>query len=200
MLVFGLDPAAWRLYCIRNLDPAFIKFRDKIFSRDSYSCKYCGFQAFEGMCVINKDYNYKNNIGNNLITACPFCAQCHFLYIAGADKVFSGGTIIYAPEIAQQEINAICHVLFCSIFNASDQSEFSQTLYNNLRLRSQIIEEKLGKGMSDPRFFAQMLIDTPLKQKNSVVKEIFLYTRLLPSKNNFATQVLSWSKSSLDEF
>ena len=199
MLKLGLDPGAWRLYSIRDKDSSFASFKKKIIARDNSTCQYCDFQAFEDMCVVNRDYNYKNNKGENLITACPFCAQCHFLIMAGSYD-FAGGTIIYLPEISQETINSLCHVIFCSILNSSDQADFFQQIYNDLRLRSNIVEEKLGKGLSDPKFFAQMLIDTPLKNKNTIVSEILVNVRLLPSKNGFAKQVLKWSKQSLESF
>jgi intracellular multiplication protein IcmJ len=197
MLKLGLDPGAWRLYSIRDHDPAFAKFKVNIFERDNHTCQYCDFQAFHDMCVVNIDYNYKNNKGSNLITACPFCAQCHFIMMSGSEN-FAGGTMIFLPEISQETLNSICHVIFCSVLNGSDQAEFFQSIYNDLRLRSNIIEEQLGKGLSDPKFFAQMLIDTPLENKNKIVSEILLRVRLLPSKNGFAKQVLRWSKQSLE--
>lgn len=199
MLRFGLNPSAWRLYSIRNHDSKFETLKSKILARDKHTCRYCNFNCFIDMCVVNKDYNYKNNVGDNLVTACVFCAQCHFLPMIGSDN-FKGGDIIYAPEFSQEELNSLCHVIFCAILNGSDQAEFMQTLYNNLRLRSNIIEEKLGKGLSEPRFFAQMIIDTPLENKDKITANILSSARLLPSRNNFAEHVINWSAKSLEDF
>jgi len=199
-LKFGLNPDFWRLYTIRSRDTRFTEFKNQIFIRDSYTCRYCDFNSKEHMCVINLDYNYRNNNGNNLATACPLCAQCHFICVAGDSKEFCGGTIIYAPELSQVEINSLCHVVFCSVVNDTEYSNLSQNIYNNLRLRSNSVEKNLGKGMSNPKFFAQMLIDTPLSNKSYKTRNILENIRLLPSRSGFSKQIIDWSKSSLEDF
>ena len=183
----------------RQDDERFQSFKIRIFERDLYTCQYCGFQAFDHMCVVNKDQNYKNNQGSNLITACPFCAQCHFVCMVGESE-FGGGTMIYAPEMSQEDINGLCHVIFCAVANGSEQANLAQSIYNNLRLRSNVLEKQLGKGMSDPNFFSQMLIETPLENKVSITSNILQSTRLLPSRNGFSSQIMNWSKQSLEDF
>ena len=198
-LRFGLDPNNWRLYQLRDLDQRFKALKARILERDKHTCLYCGFQAFKYFCVLNYDQNYKNNQGKNLVTACPFCAQCHFLPMIGSGS-FKGGTMIYLPEISQEELNGLCHVIFCAIANATEQSALAQTIYNNIRLRSQEVEQHFGKGLSDPKMCAQMLIDTPLQNRTQVTQFIFKSLRLLPSRNEFSEQIMTWSRLALDDF
>lgn len=196
-LNFGLDPNDWRLYQLRESDQRFHSFKLKIFERDHYTCSYCGFKSKEDFCVLNADQNYKNNKGSNLVTACPLCAQCHFLPMIGMG-LFKGGTFIYLPEMKQEELNALCHVIFCSIANGTEQSTLAQNIYNNLRLRSQEVEEHFGKGLSDPKMCAKMLVDTPLNNQKAIAEFMFKSLRLLPSCNDFSDQVMNWSKQALE--
>ena len=66
------------------------------------------------MEVINKDENYKNNTLDNMVTACPLCAQYSFLEHVGQGE-FGGGTLIYLPEVSAESLNGLCHVLFCAM-------------------------------------------------------------------------------------
>ena len=195
-LNLGLDPNNWRLYAIRDEDKAFKSLQDRIFKRDGYQCAYCGFRAVEHLCVVNADQNYKNNKGTNLLTACPFCAQCHFVSMIGSGD-FKGGTMIYLPEVTQVELNALAHVLFCAIVNATDYSALAQNIYNNLRLRSRDVEQNFGKGLSDPKMFAQMLIDAPVPNIDTLSQKLCRVVRILPSRNDFSNYVLKWSQSAL---
>jgi intracellular multiplication protein IcmJ len=192
-------PGSWRLFATRKADPAFQKFSERVFVRDNYTCQYCGFQAQQFQEVVNFDRNFYNNKLSNMVTACCFCAQCFFLEAVGRSD-YGGGRLIYLPEIAQSDLNGLCHVLFCAIANASDYRTDAQNIYRNLKFRSQPVEQELGEGMSNPRILGQILIESQVRVDERVNQEIFTNLRLLPSRTKFSVQIETWGEAALDEF
>lgn len=191
-------PGAWRLFAARKKDSSFKKFSEKVLKRDQYTCQFCGFQARQFQEIINKDHNYLNNKMSNMLTACCFCTQCFFLEAVGQSE-YGGGTLIFLPEISQNELNGLCHVLFCAIANATSYRADAQNIYRNLKLRSQLVENKLGEGMSNPLNLGQMLIDAPLNKREQLQSNLLENLRLLPSRTRFNIQIEAWAAAALEE-
>lgn len=191
----------WRLFMTRKADPAFKAFAQRVYQRDQYTCQYCGFQAEQLQEVINIDGNYRNNSLGNLVTACGFCVQCFFLEAVGKSD-FGGGTLIYLPEISQMELNALCHVLFTAIAsgNSSDEVNAKNT-YRSLRLRSQVVEQELGEGLSNPSLYGHLLIDAQvnLQHKQSINQELSKMLRLLPDIARFTVHLETWLLDALKQ-
>jgi len=197
-LTLMAQPQSWRVFSTRKADPAFQKFQEQVFQRDQYSCQYCGFQAHDFQQVINRDHNYHHNQLSNMITACAFCAQC--LFIESIDfNDYGGGRIIYLPELSQAELNGICQVAFCAIANATSYRTNAQTIYRDLKLRSQVVDQILGEGMSNPARLGQMLIDAPFEEREKVQHAVLKNLRLLPSKTKFETQIQTWAATAMEE-
>ena len=188
---------AWRLYSARHADPGFRAYEKKIFERDQYTCRFCGFQARVFQEVINLDGNYRNNKVDNMATACCFCAQCFFVESVGVGG-YGGGSLIYLPELTQPELNSLCHVLFCAITNDTGYKNTAQSIYRSLKFRTQPIEEKFGEGTSDPAIFGRLLIDTGYAAPDKA-EPIFRDMRLLPSRAKFRRQIESWAAGALEE-
>lgn len=198
-LQLSLKPGIWRFFSARKTDPKFQEFSQMVLKRDNYTCRFCGFQASRYQEVINLDQNYQNNKLSNLVTACCFCAQCFFLETIGKDES-SGGVLIYLPELSQGELNGFCHVLFCAMANATNYREDAQTIYRNLKLRSQIVDKQLGEGMSNPILLSQVLIDTPNQDRSSrIIDEILSSLRVLPSQSRFSKQIEDWANAAIKE-
>lgn len=191
-------PGNWRLFSSRRADPAFLKFSERVFLRDNYICQFCGFQARQYQEVVNLDRNFHNNKLSNMVTACCFCTQCYFLEAVGRSD-YGGGRLIYLPEIAQADLNGLCHVLFCAISNASSYRSDAQNIYRNLKFRSQMVEQELGEGMSNPRLFGQVLIETSVNAIDKVEHQILTKIRLLPSRTKFSQQIETWAEAALEE-
>lgn len=196
-LSLNANVEGWRVFTTRKADPAFQAFSKKVFRRDNYTCQYCGFQAREYQEVVNLDQNYLNNKLSNLVTACCFCTQCFFLESIGVSG-YGGGTIIYLPEITQNNLNGFCHVLFCAIANDTDYKSTAQNIYRSFKLRSQAVEEQLGEGTSNPAVLGQLLVESKAKQEvnmDLIVKDL----RLLPSRASFRVQIERWAATALRE-
>ena len=197
-LSLHLGVQGWSKFIRRKYDADFRSFALKVHRRDQYRCQYCGFQSGVHMEVINlnNDYDGEEVSMANLITACPFCTQC--LFIAMVGKIdYGGGKLIYLPHLSQNRLNALCHVMYASIHQDSDYKSESQNIINLLRLRSNYVEDHVGKGLSEPALMAQMLIDTPIKNKEQVEASILKDLRLLPSRKGFTFQIEQWLKTSM---
>jgi intracellular multiplication protein IcmJ len=198
-LQLSATPSAWRIFMGRKTAPAFRSLVQQVLERDHHTCQYCGFQAEEYQEIVNQDGNFRNNKLSNLVTACCFCAQCFFLETIGKND-YGGGTVIFLPEIAQINLNGLCHVLFCAMTNATNYRAEAESIYRSLKLRSQAVEERLGEGMSDPAILGQALIDSqmPNRQQSNPVA-LLQSLRLLPSYNLFQKQIETWAKAALNE-
>ena len=187
---------AWRLYSARQADPRFKAFEKKVFERDHYTCRFCGFQARSLQEVVNLDGNYTHNKLANLATSCCFCAQCFFIESVGVGG-YGGGTLIYLPELSQVELNSLCHVLFCAITNDTGYKSTAQSIYRSFKFRSQPVEEKFGEGTSDPSIFGRLLIDSDTDTEKC--DQLFQDIRLLPSRAKFRRQIERWAAGALNE-
>lgn len=187
----------WRIFVRRKQDKAFQPIQHRVLDRDAYTCQYCGFQAREFQEIVNVDGNYNNNKIGNMITACCFCAQCLFLQAVGLDEM-GGGQLVYLPEMGQADLNSFCHVLFCAMGNSTGYNESAQMIYRSLKFRSQIIENKLGTGMSNPSVVGQIMIEYQARNPDKKI-ELLKDMRLLPSNTKFKIQLEAWAKAALKE-
>ncbi len=193
-----INPEGWRLFAARKDDPKFQKFAEKIWERDNYTCQFCGFQAHEFQEVINLDGNYKRATMDNAVTSCCLCSQCFFLDSVGKSD-YGGGYLIHLPQMSQVELNGLCHVLFCAMVNATEYRERAQSIYRDLKLRSQAVEKKLGKGMNNPANLARVIIEARNNEKNSDPSKLLEQMRLLPSVTKFSVQIETWTRSAREE-
>lgn len=187
----------WRLYMTRKADSAFLSFQEKVFQRDQFSCQFCGFCSEDAMEVVNLDHNYLNNKISNCATSCPLCAQCCFIDAIGKSD-FGGGVLIYMPELSQGELNALCHMLFFNIVTGSALVSRSKDIYRGLKMRTQPLEKIIGKGLSNPSVYGQVLIDSNREDADELHQIIVDKVRLLPNFKRFSPHVLSWSQKGID--
>lgn len=189
----------WRLFMLRKADSAFLAFQEKVHIRDHYTCQYCGFQAKQHLETINVNGNYLDNKKSNLATACGLCAQCFFLEAVGRSD-FGGGVLIYLPEMRQNELNALCHIIFLSVACRFKEAVAAKNIYRSLKLRSQLIEEKIGEGLSNPAQFGQMLIEMSENNEAPLNQAVMNTFRLLPNMTRFSIEIAHWAKAGLEVF
>lgn len=188
----------WRLFLLRRSDKKFQTIQEKIFARDQFRCRYCGFTSQKFLDVVNHDGNYQQNNMNNLVTACSFCSQCHFIESIGQSD-FGGGVLVYLPELTQNELNASCHVIFASLAMKTSLATNLGNLYRAMKLTSQSVEKELGDGMSQPATVGRVLIDTPKKESEKIEKILKEKIRLLPNLQRFDRAIWTWAVEALAE-
>lgn len=196
-LELAVNLNGWRLFVRRKSDKKFEPVAQRVFERDAYACRFCGFQAKEFQEVVNADGNYLNNKGSNMLTACCFCSQCLFIQSVGFDEM-GGGQLIFLPEMSQADLNSFCHVLFCAMGNSTGYQDTATSIYRSLKFRSQLVENKFGAGMSNPATMGQAIIEYQGKEQD---KELTLLKdlRLLPSNVKFRVQLDAWAAAALKE-
>jgi intracellular multiplication protein IcmJ len=182
------------LFMARRHHPKFRAIAKKVWQRDAFKCYFCGFQALDYQEVINLNQNYRDNHALNLATACVFCTQCFFLESVG-EHGYGGGSLIYLPEISQPALNAFCHVLFCAMVNHSQYGDSAQSIYQLLKMRTNVIEKEFGEGMSDPVNFSQVLLDYKTRQNDQKSAELLKQLRLLPARGSFSKQIEYWARA-----
>lgn len=182
----------WRLFLVRRDDPKFSKFAEKIFQRDNYTCQYCGFASPKFQEIVNVDCNYASNKTSNLVTACQFCAQCHFIQAIGQHG-FGGGILIICPQLSQIQLNALAHATFCDLANSPARYSHAKNIYRELKLMAKPLEEKLGEGMSAPAFYGQLLIENASDKMIALHKSMTESVRLLPRLERFTHLIQDYS-------
>lgn len=196
-LQLAVNLAGWRIFVRRKQDKAFLPVRDRVLSRDAYTCQFCAFQAQEYQEVVNLDGNYTHNTLSNMVTACCFCSQCLFLQSVGVEEM-GGGQLIYMPEMSQADLNSFCHVLFCAMDSNTGYQDSSQSIYRSLKFRSQLIENQFGTGMSNPNIMGQVIIESETltsEKRTDLLKDL----RLLPSHAKFRVQLEAWAAAAMKE-
>mgnify|MGYP000959815486 CR=1 FL=1 len=196
-LQLAANLSGWRVFVRRREDQPFLPVAEQVYRRDNYTCQYCGFQAREYQEIVNLDGNYSNNKLSNLVTACCFCSQCHFIQSIGVDEM-GGGQLIYLSEMSQADLNSFCHVLFCAMGNGTGYQDTAQTIYRSFKFRSQQVETRFGSGTSNPAVFGQLVLEYEANhpgQHSNLLKDI----RLLPSYTKFKVLLDAWAAAALEE-
>jgi len=195
-------------------DKEFARVRASILDACGGVCEFCTLTSGKYQEVHHGDDNHRNNKAENLFGSCPLCHQVFHLGLAG---MRDGGTVIYAPEFTQAEINQIALLiwtidatkdavsnempLFKRIHAAA--SKLSGELENRrgtvlLRLNKYLKENKLiPEGMKpalshfSPSLFANILmsLDDETYDKRA---DLLGGLRLLPRKTRFANRVVHW--------
>jgi intracellular multiplication protein IcmJ len=182
----------WRLYMTRKADPQFIAYKQKVLVRDKHTCRFCNFRSTQLMEVVNINHNYTDNKITNLATACPFCAQCAFIENIG-QSYYDGGVIIYLPEMSQNDLNALCHILFSLMASGSKSEPHIKSVYRALRMKAKVVEKMLGEGMSQPSRLGQLLVDSDCDVTKQFKASGWQHFRVLPLFTRFVYQVEQWA-------
>ena len=155
------------------------------------TCQYCGWVDPEFNEVSHLDEDHLNHREENLVLACPLCHQClHLGQVATAE----GGTMIWAPELSQVELNHLARVYWMA---ETDQTHplliSARALANKLDHQAHILEAHYVPGASDPGFWAEVLMKmTPeqYKQRSELMKNI----RVWPALTRFKKMVQPWAQ------
>ncbi|HEY6436404.1 MAG TPA: type IVB secretion system protein IcmJDotN [Ignavibacteriaceae bacterium] len=124
------------------------KIRQDILDRDHHTCGYCGFPATKFQEVHHIDNDHDNNSEENLVTICSLCHACHHIGLAGALK---RGTLVYLPEITQQDLHWMIRWISLSVYS-DDMGGYLDTprrMFSEFLIhRKKMCEARMGT--SDP--------------------------------------------------
>jgi intracellular multiplication protein IcmJ len=167
----------------------FAAFADKLIASRKYKCDCCGLKSERFMRLVSRNGIYSQLKPEQFLVCCPFCF-CTLRLEQGKGK----GNIAYMPELTQQQINMICHVIW--FFSgvkvlSSTQFHYANGLYESLLTRVELVETVLGEKSSLPENFAFGLKAMPDDDYSKRAKA-FGGLRFLPNKNGFFSEFEYW--------
>ena len=187
----------WQRFKARRRNKRYLAFQKKIYLRDKFTCRYCGFQSKKYIYTVNHDQNYSNNKAKNIMTSCSLCMQNFFLESIGQDP-HTGGDIIFLPEVSQADVNHFCRVLFSSMLRDAPYRGKLHTTYLSFKDRTKIVDEIFGPDSHTPSIFGQALIDSKISAEQSQ-NSILQHLRFLPDRKVLTEQILYWKKTVFDQ-
>lgn len=207
-LLLSADIAAWGVVSqehgslLEATSPEILDIYRKVMQRDGGSCYYCGFTCDKYQEVHHIDHNHNNNDMSNLVTVCPLCHQSHHLSLA---DLHNGASLIWCPELTQQEINDFCRIAFIlnQINESSGKTEghyisrmgFS-SIYIKLLERGIQSMETFFEGGSNCGTFGQILLDIKNREPELYMqREKWLGNiKMLHKPMRFHIQTAYWRK------
>ncbi len=174
---------------------AFIAAAQEACRRDMGTCQCCGFQAKRHMYAIHYNMSEPHLDPDSLMTICPFCAQVKLFPICEA---LGGGTVIMLPEIPQNTLNVLTHILLCSIINQTTEAATASEHYHQiLYYGGNYLDTLLFEQASD----APLFVEYALTQRRRFERdpEILKSLRIIPDINRFMPILEDWSQDSLTE-
>jgi intracellular multiplication protein IcmJ len=130
------------------------ELRQKLFERDSFTCRCCGFKSAK-----YQDIHHINGARNdlrpeNLATICIFCQQCFSL-----DKVAAmrSGVLVWLPEIPQTTLHHITRAIYVARISQGPVADAARRSLEILLSRREDARARLGT--DDPYILATVLRD-----------------------------------------
>lgn len=175
-LVLGAKRATWRGEdeASAQADERFRAVKPKVFKRDNFKCKFCGFQSRKWQEIHHIDSDHHNHDPRNLATICNFC---HMTFHIGRAGLAGEAELIWMPELSQPQLNHLARNCFVAMRTKGHTNEAGETVFSGLRIRAEEARRRLGT--SDPADLGEALlaIDEESYDKRD---EILDGVRLLP--------------------
>jgi intracellular multiplication protein IcmJ len=117
------------------------QIKTKVFERDDYTCRFCGFQSNKYQEVRHLNNNYADFTLENLATACIFCHQCFTLERVSQ---MQSGFLIWLPEIPQANLHHICRAMYVARRTQGPLADAARSAIGALTARREQAEKRLG--------------------------------------------------------
>lgn len=133
---------------------ALTELKQKVFQRDNFTCKCCGFVSQKYQEVHHLNNNPADNRESNLATVCIFCHQCFNL-----EKVseMRSGVLIWLPEISQARLNHLARAIYVARISQGAMAEAARKTLDTLMTRRDEAKKRLST--DDPYILAEVLRD-----------------------------------------
>lgn len=128
--------------------------RQKVFQRDSNTCRYCGFtsEKYQDVHFINN--NPKDRHVDNMATACIFCHQCFNLKKVSDMK---SGVLIWLPEMTQPDLHHVARAIYVARISQGSMADTAKKALDTIRERREHAKERLGT--DDPFILSTVMED-----------------------------------------
>ena len=128
--------------------------KNKVLTRDDYTCRYCGFQSRKYQEVNFIGQKSEDTRPEHYATACPFCYQC--FHVEKIDRMQSGA-MIWLPEIGQAALHHICRAIYVARISRGPMADAARDAMEALLQRK---AESAGRlGTDSPKLLSSVLQD-----------------------------------------
>ena len=150
-------------------------FRVRVFERDNYTCKCCGFRAeeFQEILFLNGDRGDLRM--ENAATTCIFCNQCFDLNKVGK---MQSGVLIWLPEITQAVLHHIIRAVYVARVDQGPAAKAARQALDTLMARRE--QARLRVGTDNPKILGAVLEDFLSEKTYMRRDEMLKGIRLLP--------------------
>lgn len=128
--------------------------KQKIFERDDYTCRCCGFQSKKYQEILHLNKDTQDFRENNLATTCIFCHQC-FNFENVSDM--RSGVLIWMPEIEQEELHHIARAIYVARISQGPVAEAARKALDVIMSRREEVKTRIST--DDPYILATVLRD-----------------------------------------
>ncbi len=128
--------------------------RAKVFERDDFTCKCCGFKSkkYQEVLFLNGDTTDKS--GKNLATVCIFCHQCFHL---DQVSIMRSGVLLWLPEIKQARLHHIARAIYVARISQGPAADAARKSLDALMERREEVKRRIG--IDDPYILSMVLRD-----------------------------------------
>ena len=117
------------------------ELKQKVFERDGFTCKCCGFVSKKYQEVLHIDGDESNSDDANLATVCIFCHQCFNLDKVGTMK---SGVLLWLPEIEQADLHHMARAIYVARISQGPIAEAARKALDALMKRREPIRQRIG--------------------------------------------------------
>ncbi|MCD8497297.1 MAG: HNH endonuclease [Alphaproteobacteria bacterium] len=140
-----------------KIDP---ELKNKIFERDNYTCRACGFHSKKYQEIHHVNSNLDDYRPGNLATTCIFCHQCYNL---DRVPVMRSGVMVWLPEISQARLHHIARAIYVARISQGDMAEAARKSLDILMGRREEVKKRLG---TDDPYTLSMILRDYLSEKH----------------------------------
>lgn len=115
--------------------------KQKIFERDQYTCKCCGFVSKKYQEVLHINGDVYDNAESNLATVCIFCHQCFNLDQVGNMK---SGVLLWLPEVEQADLHHMARAIYVARISQGPIAEAARKALDALMKRRDPVRKRIG--------------------------------------------------------
>jgi intracellular multiplication protein IcmJ len=135
----------------KKIPPA---LKQKIFERDGYGCRCCGFKSKKYQEVLFRNHDHTDHSEGNLATVCIFCHQCFNM-----DEVnnMRSGVLLWLPEIEQRQLHHIARAIYVARISQGPVAEAARRSLDALMERRE--EAKRRISTDDPYILSMVMRD-----------------------------------------
>jgi intracellular multiplication protein IcmJ len=131
-----------------------VELRQKIYDRDDYTCRCCGFKSKKYQEIHFINHNKKDMSEKNLATTCIFCHQCFNLEDV---SIMRSGALLWLPEIEQKDLHHIARAVYVARISQGPVAEAARKTLDVLMTRREEARRRIST--DDPYILATVLRD-----------------------------------------